>query len=159
MSGAMSFKVLIAGTIATAGFPAAANRLTLEVWPDTQPDHAVFCSVSLVNGWITLVQAHGLGLPAPHPLRWRASQTEDTAMTAALQAFLSGELVSVDPYGSRLPPPPFVTITWMTTLNDDMATGLYIQSGLPLPTALDTVLTELALDQACGLSATGGGQP
>jgi hypothetical protein len=155
----MSLKALIAGTIVTAGAPAAANRLTFEVWPDAKPDHAIFCSVSLANGWMTLVQVHGLGLPAAQPLRWRASKAEEAAMTMALQGFLSGDLALVDPYTSRLPPAPFVTITWMTMLNGDMATGLYIHEGLALPAVLARSLKSLALDQACGLSARGAAQP
>mgnify|MGYP003563469250 FL=1 len=74
-------------------------------------------------------------------------------MLTALRAFLAEDLSSVDPYVSRLPPAPFVTVTWMTTLDENMATGLYIQSGLPLPPPLANVASTLGLTKACGLSA------
>jgi hypothetical protein len=139
--------------VLAANSPASANRLTFEAWPDANPANAAFCSVALSDGWFTLVQVQGAGLPAERPLRWRASDREEDAMTAALQAFLARDLVSVDPYESRLPPAPFVTVTWMTTLDDQMATGLYIQPGLPLPPVLADMAAALGLGQACGLTA------
>ena len=150
----MSFKAAIAVvlTVAASG-PALAHRLTLEVWPDTQPDHASYCTVALTGGWITVVKVRGLGMPSPYPLRWRASPREEAAMTEALQAFLAQDLVSVDPHAARQPPAPFVTVTWMTRLDDRMASGLYIQSGLPLPLPLADATSALGLTRACGLSA------
>jgi hypothetical protein len=133
--------------------PVSANRLTFEVWPDANPSAALFCSIALLDGWMTLVQVQGAGLPAQPPVRWRASDVEDQAMTAALQAFLEGELASVDPYVSRLPPAPFVTVTWMTTLDDHMAMGLYIQSGLALPDTIARLSQVTGLGQPCGLTA------
>jgi hypothetical protein len=150
----MSFKALVLSVLpALVADPGLSNRLTLEVWPDAVPEHATFCTVALSNGWINVVQVRGVGLPAPYPVRWRATSAEEHAMLTALHAFLAGELVSVDPYVSRLPPAPFVTVTWMTTLDDNMATGLYIQNGLPLPAPLADVARTLGLAKACGLSA------
>jgi hypothetical protein len=146
-------RLLLSVTIVAAALPACANRLTFEVWPNPDPTSATFCSVALSGGQLSLVQAKGAGLPTPEPLRWRASEPEQEAMTAALQAFLTGELVSVDPYVSRLPPAPFVTVTWMTTLDDHMATGLYIQPGLTLPPVLADMAQSLGLAQTCGLTA------
>jgi hypothetical protein len=133
--------------------PASANRMTFEVWPDTSPDHAVFCSVALTDGWISLVQVTGTGMPGPQPMRWRASQAEIDALSHSLQAFVGGELGSVDPYASRQPHAPFLTVTWMTRLDDSFTTGLYIQQSLTLPDALSAMLSSLGLDQPCGLTA------
>ena len=71
----------------------------------------------------------------------------------SLQAFVGGELGSVDTYVSRLPPAPFLTVTWLTRLDDRLATGLYIQSGLALPAPLSATLTSLGLTRPCGLTA------
>lgn len=151
----MSIKALVLSILpALAPASALSNRLTLEVWPDARPDHATFCTVGLSGGWITVVQVRGVGLAAPYPVRWRATSPEEQAMMTALHAFLAEDLVSVDPYVSRLPPAPFVTVTWMTTLDDNMATGLYIQNGLALPPPLANVAKALGLTKACGLNAT-----
>jgi hypothetical protein len=139
--------------VIAATLPACANRLTIEVWPDPDPSSATFCSIALSEGWLTLVQVRGAGLPPAQPLRWRPSTVEEDAMTAALQAFLTGDLVSVDPYLSRLPPAPFVTLTWLTMLDGHMTTGLYIQSGLSLPPVLGDMALSLGVDESCGLTA------
>ncbi len=137
----------------TAALPGHANRLTFEVWPDASPDHAVFCTFALTDGWISLVQVKGAGMPGPQPMRWRASRAEVDALSDSLQAFVGGELGSVDPYRSRQPPAPFLTVTWMTRLDDRLKTGLYIQPGLALPGPLSQTLASLGLARACGLSA------
>lgn len=131
----------------------SANRLTFEVWPDASPDHAVFCSVALDDGWISLVRVTGPGLPAQQPMRWRASPAEADAVFDSLQALVIGTLGSVDPYKSRQPPAPFLTVTWMTRLDDGLASGLYVQPGLALPSPLSRTLASLDLDTPCGLSA------
>ena len=141
-------------TALLASPPAFANRMTFEVWPDRSPDHAVFCSVSLTDGWISLVQVKGAGMPGPQPMRWRASQAEVEALSDSLQAFVGGELGSVNAYASRQPPAPFLTVTWMTRLDDTLTTGLYIQRSLTLPDTLSDTLASLGLDRPCGLSAT-----
>ncbi|WP_333815725.1 hypothetical protein [Tabrizicola sp.] len=139
--------------VLTAALPAHANRLTFEVWPDASPDHAVSCTFALSDGWISLVQVTGAGMPGPKPMRWRASQPEVEALTTSLQAFVGGELGSVDPYLSRQPPAPFLSVTWMTRLDDRLKTGLYIQPGLALPRPLSQTLASLGLDRPCGLTA------
>ncbi|MBL9074923.1 hypothetical protein [Tabrizicola sp.] len=139
-----------------AGPPADANRLTFEVWPDASPDHAVFCTFALSDGWISLVQVTGAGMPGPEPMRWRASRAEVDALSDSLQAFVGGALGSVDPYLSRPPPAPFLTVTWMTRLDDRLKTGLYIQPGLALPDPLSRTLASLGLARPCGFSATAG---
>jgi len=136
-----------------AALPARANRLTFEVWPDASPDHTVACSVGLSDGWISLVQVTGVGLPRPDPMRWRATHDEVEAVADGLQALVGGELRSVDPYHSRQPPAPFLSVTWMTRLDDRLKTGLYIQPGLALPAPLSQTLASLGLARACGLNA------
>ncbi|MFO1203956.1 MAG: hypothetical protein U1E58_15095 [Tabrizicola sp.] len=148
-----SAKVLAFGLAALAAEPTHANRMTFEVWPDSSPDHAVSCSIALTDGWISLVQVKGAGMPGPEPMRWRASAPEVQALSDSLQAFVGGTLGSVDPYGSRQPPAPFLTVTWMTQLDDRLTTGLYIQPGLALPVPLSQALSRLGVGQPCGLTA------
>ena len=136
-----------------AALPARANRLTFEVWPDASPDHVISCTFALSDGWISLVKVTGAGMPGPDPIRWRASHEEVTALSDSLQAFVGGALGSVDPYGSRPPAAPFLSVTWMTRLNDRLATGLYIQPGLALPRPLSDALRSLDLPRPCGLTA------
>ena len=109
------------------------------------------------DGWISLVQVKGVGMPAPEPMRWRASHAEEEAVSSGLQALVVGDLGSVDIYRSRQPPAPFLSVTWMTRLDDRFASGLYIQSGLSLPAPLSQTLNALGLDRPCGLSAKAGG--
>ena len=136
-----------------AALPASANRLTFEVWPDASPDHVISCSVTLADGWISLVQVRGAGMPGREPFRWRASMAEVEAVSSSLQAFVGGKLGSVDPYLARQPPAPFLSVTWMTRLDDRLTTGLYIQPGLTLPYPLSDALASLGLSRACGLTA------
>lgn len=139
-----------------AAHPALANRVTVEVWPDSSPDHVMSCSFALDDGWISMVRVKGVGMPGPGLMRWRASRTEVDAVSASLQAFVAGELGSVDPSASRTPPAPFLSITWMTRLDDRLATGLYLQRGLGLPEPLLDTLASLGIDQPCGLTAKAG---
>lgn len=155
-------RVALAGLLAlclsafSAVPPAHANRMTFEVWPDASPDHVMSCTFVLADGWISLVHVKGVGLPGPRPMRWRASQAEIEALSASLQAFVGGELGSVNAYASRQPPAPFLSVTWMTRLDDRLATGLYLQRGLSLPVPLQHALVSLGVGQPCGLIAKAG---
>lgn len=153
MRKAWTRRLAICAAATVAALPVSANRLTFAVWPDASPDHAIFCSVALTDGWISLVQVKGAGMPGADPMRWRASWGEVDALAGGLQALVGGALGSVDPYRSRQPPAPFLTVTWMTRLDDRLATGLYIQTGLALPGPLSEALASLGLAQPCGLSA------
>jgi hypothetical protein len=133
--------------------PVHANRLTFEVWPDASPDHTIACSVGFEDGWISLVQITGPGMPRPEPMRWRASRAETEAVFDSLQALVTGDPGSVDPYLSRPPPAPFLSVTWMTRVDAALTTGLYIQPGLRLPGSLSRTVASLGLDRPCGLSA------
>jgi hypothetical protein len=136
-----------------AALPAFANRLTFEVWPDASPDHTIACTVAFQDGWISLVQIEGAGMPNPQPIRWRASRAETDAVFASLQALVGGSVASVDPYHVRQPPAPFLSVTWMTRVDAALTSGLYIQPGLSLPAPLSRTLTSLGLDRPCGLTA------
>jgi hypothetical protein len=142
--------------VALTALPVCANRLTFEVWPDASPDHVMSCTFAISDGWISLVQVTGAGLPGPKPMRWRASSAEVDAVSSGLQALVAGDLGSVDPYRSRQPPAPFLSVTWMTRLDDQLASGLYIQPGLDLPAPLSQTLASLGVDRPCGFSATAG---
>jgi hypothetical protein len=145
---ALCLAALVAASLAYA------NRLTFEVWPDASPDHTIACSVALEDGWISLVQIEGAGMPSPEPMRWRASPAETDALVDSLQALVIGDPGSVDPYSARQPPAPFLSVTWMTRVDASLTTGLYIQPGLRLPNPLFQTLASLGLDRPCGLSAT-----
>ena len=148
---------LVAGlAVVVTAFPGAANRLTFEVWTDSSPDHVTSCTLALTDGWISLVQVQGAGLPGPNPMRWRASDAEIAALASSLQAFVGGELGAIDPIHSRQPAAPFLSVTWMTRLDDRLATGFYLQSGLVLPGPLSESVASLGLGRACGLSAKVG---
>jgi hypothetical protein len=140
--------------VLAAATPTFANRLTFEVWPDASPDHIIACTVALEDGWISLVQIEGAGMPGPQPMRWRASRAETDAVFDSLQALILGKPGSVDPYYSRQPPAPFLSVTWMTKVDAALTSGLYIQPGLTLPGPLSQTLSRLGLDRPCGLSAT-----
>jgi hypothetical protein len=133
--------------------PACANRLTFEVWPDASPDHVMSCTFAISDGWISLVQVTGAGLPGRKPIRWRASSAEVDAVSSGLQVLVAGDLGSVDPYRSRQPPAPFLSVTWMTRLDDRFVSGLYVQPGLDLPASLSQALALLGIDRPCGFSA------
>lgn len=149
---AKGLALCLAATV--AAFPVGAHRLTIEVWRNASPDTVVSCSIALDEGWISLVQVTGVGMPGPYPMRWRASQAETDAVFDSLQALLTGTLGSVDPYAARQPPAPFFSVTWMTRVDAALTTGLYIQPGLSLPRPLSQTLVSLGLDGPCGLSAT-----
>lgn len=152
------FQGLVVGIAAIlTAVPVCANRLTFEVWPDASPDHVMSCSFAVADGWISLVQVIGAGMPGPEPMRWRATRDEVEAVSLGLQALVAGDVGSVDPYLSRQSPAPFLSVTWMTRLDDRLASGLYIQPGLDLPAPLSRTLTALGLDRPCGVSAKGGG--
>lgn len=129
---------------------AAANTLTFEIWPSSDPDLTTSCTVSLSHGRFTALEVRGLGLPPAATLRWYADRAETSALVQALQSLVSGDLASAQPIiTSRLPAPPFITATWMATLDTGLASGLYIQPGLTLPPVLATAITTLMPGGLC----------
>ncbi len=136
----------------TLGFPlaATANSLTFEIWPSSDPDQTVSCTIRLAKGQFTALEVQGLGMPPASPFRWYARPEEVAALVAALQALVSGDVASVKPIiASRLPAPPFATATWIATLDQGIASGLYIQPGLVLPKVLDDALITLMPGGLC----------
>ena len=138
--------------ITTLPAPALGNSLTFDIWPSTDPMQSTSCALRLAGGMITAVEVRGTGMPAHQPMRWPARPEEITALMAALQALVSGELPSVETYSSRLPAPPYVTVNWMARVNDGMLTGLYIQTGLVLPPELAQVLDNLTPGGPCAMA-------
>ena len=74
-------------------------------------------------------------------------------MLDSLLALPEGDIASVAPTGSREPPVPFLTVTWMTRLNGTLASGLHMQPGLALPGTLGRTLALPGLENRCGFSA------
>ena len=129
---------------------APANALTFEFWPSDDPGQSMSCVLRYADGMFTAVEVQGPGMPAATPLRWPAGPEDVTAMTAALQALVSGDVPSVRAVTtSRLPPAPFVTVTWMAHVDTGMMTGLYIQRGLTLPPVLDRLIRTVMPDGPC----------
>ena len=129
-----------------------ADVLTFAIWPDANPAHSIACRVELFHGQIIAVEVRGTGMPARRALRWPAGLAERAALRQALGAFLTGDLPSVEPYGSRVPPAPYVTVTWSTLLNDAPVSGLYLQHDLTLPGPLAGVLRAVIPGSGCDLA-------
>ena len=49
---------------------AAASTLTFNVWPNADPDSAIFCSLTLDHGRLIALQAKGLGMQNPRAVAW-----------------------------------------------------------------------------------------
>lgn len=140
---------------ASAGAPVAANTITFEIWPTTDPDTTVSCTIALSRGRFNMLEVQGLGMPAARPVHWFANEAEIAVLVAALQALVSGDLASVRPIiTSRLPAPPFVTATWMARLDTGLASGLYIQPGTGLPPALAGAIHSLMPGGLCDRALT-----
>lgn len=125
--------VLCALTLALAG-PAQGHALTLSV--ASADGTIVSCAISLVSGWINAVESTGHAAPGARPLRWRAREDETRAFALALQSFVAGDLPTTDPRAARLPPPPYLTATWVTTLDGHTVVGRYTQAGIRPPDTL-----------------------
>lgn len=134
---------------------AFADVLTFAIWPDSNPAHSLACRVELFRGQIIAVEVRGTGMPARHALRWPAGFAERAAIRQVLGAFLTGDLPSVEPYGSRVPRAPYVTVTWSTILNGSPISGLYVQPELALPQVLERVLDVVIPGSGCQRAAGG----
>ncbi|MEO8241013.1 MAG: hypothetical protein ABI832_01815 [bacterium] len=113
-----------------------ADVLTFAISPTSNPADGVSCRIEVRDGQVIVVEVVGTGMPPHKPLRWPVRRYEQVAVLRALQAFVSGDLASVDAYTSRLPAEPYVTVTWSTELDNAAVNGLYVQSGLVLPAVL-----------------------
>lgn len=133
---------------------AAPNTLTLNLWPDANPETSVLCTISLSDGQLSTIEAKGLGLQNPHPLHWWASPAEEAAFLAGIEALIAGEIPSVSPLQAPRPAPPFLTVTWMTNLDGQIVIGRYTARDLSLPAKLATLLDTVIPSSYCRPSAT-----
>ena len=129
--------------------PACANSITFEIWPVADPDQVISCVIRLQRGQIAAVEVKGLGMPPRNPARWFPAMAERDLLFAALTGLVDQTIPSVNPTGSRLPPPPFVTATWMAEVKGGLMTGLYIQQGLDLPAPFDHLIAALLPGGMC----------
>lgn len=129
--------------------PAAAHSISLVIAPSPDPDLLAQCSVVLLLGQIGVAQSLGTGAPPARPLLWRANEAEIAAITAALQAFVAGELPSVPPRDALLPPPPYATATWQTQVDGGLVAGRYMQRGSDLPDVLDRLIATVLPGSYC----------
>ena len=128
---------------------AAANSITFEIWPGPDPDQVISCVIRWQHGQISALEVQGLGMPPRHPARWYQGRQEQQALLAALTALVNGDVASINPTGSRLPPPPFVTATWMARVDGGLMTGLFVQQGLDLPGVFDRLIVTLLPGGMC----------
>ncbi len=124
--------------------PAQADSIAFQIWPNRNANDVVTCRIELRSGQIVVFEYKGVGPPPSLIMRWPVRKSEETAMLHVLQALISGDLPSIDPYKLQVPMPPFVMVTWSTRVNDRLLTGLYLAKDLDLPPILagliDTVL-------------------
>ena len=128
---------------------AAADVLTFEIWPSSDPARTLSCRMELTGGQVIVVEVRGTGLPPRHAMRWPVRRGEAAAMGDALAALIAGDLPSVDTYTSRRPPAPLIAVTWSTRVSGAPLSGLYIQSGLDLPPQLARVVDTVMPGSAC----------
>ena len=123
---------------------ARADSVAFQIWPNRNSTDVVTCRIELRSGQIVAIEFKGTGPPPSLIMRWPVRRAEETAVLHVLQALISGDPPSVDPYKLQAPLPPFVMVTWSTQVNGRLMTGLYLQKGLELPPILagliDTVL-------------------
>jgi hypothetical protein len=128
--------------------------LTFGIWPTSNPADSISCRIELKSGQINVVEVHGTGMPPRHPMRWPVRRAEEAAVLSTLLALVSGDLPGVDPYTSRPPNAPYVTVTWSTEVDGVRVNGLYVQTGLDLPATMarlvDTVIPGSGCQSAAG---------
>lgn len=115
---------------------AAANSLTIEVWPNADPTQTIYCAMTLTDGRFSTLEVIGHGAPAARPQQWFSTEPEIRALGAALQSLIGGELAGQVILTSRTPPPPYLSATWVANVDNATASGIYIQPGIALPDAL-----------------------
>ena len=128
---------------------AGANSLTIEVWPNADPTQTIYCAMTLTDGRFTALEVIGHGAPAARPQQWYSTETEVTALSAALQSLIAGELAGQVILTSRTPPPPYLSATWVANVDNATASGIYIQPGNDLPDALLLAITTLLPSGPC----------
>ena len=134
---------------------AGANSITFEIWPGTDPDQVISCVIRWQNGQISALEVEGLGMPPRHPARWYEGRFEQDALLGALTALVNGDIASINPTGSRLPSPPFVTATWMARVDGGLMTGLFVQQGLDLPGVFNRLIETVLQGGMCEAAIAG----
>src|SRR5512137_855071 len=109
------------------------HSLTVNLWPESDPDSAIFCTLSLSAGQLSAVEAKGLGLENPRALRWWASAADTSAFLGGMQALIDGRVPSENPLYAPRPAPPFLTVTWTANVNGQIVSGRYTATDLALP--------------------------
>jgi hypothetical protein len=109
----------------------------------------VSCAISLVAGWITAVESAGHAAPGARPLRWPARADEMQAFAETLQSFLAGDLASTDPRAALLPLLPYLTATWVTSLDGQTVAGRYVQKGTSPPDTLAALIATVLPGGLC----------
>lgn len=148
-------RAAIAFALCLTGFavpmPLAASTVNFNIWPSADPDAAIYCSVSLNQGRLVVIEAKGLGLQRPHPMQWWATDADTAAFLHAVQALISGEVPSDYPDLAARPAPPFLTVTWIAHLDGRITTGRYVAADLAVPPALAQMLAVVTPNGRCDL--------
>lgn len=129
--------------------------MTIELWPSSDPTQTISCAIALTAGRFSAVEVKGRGLPPLRPMQWYSTEIEIAALNTALQSLISGDLPAEVMQTTRMPSPRYVSATWVANVDDRIAAGLYIQSGLNLPAVLSNMIMQLLpggmCDRALGL--------
>ena len=137
-----------------SGSAARADSVAFQIWPDRNAENVVTCRIELRAGQIVALEFTGSGAPPGLVMRWPVRKAEEAAVLHTLQALISGDLPTEDPYTSRVPLPPYVMVTWSTKVNDSLLTGLYIQQGLDLPPVLAGLIETVLPGGPCEAETT-----
>ena len=134
---------------------AAANSLTIEVWPSADPTQTIHCAITLTDGRFSALEVIGHGTPAARPQQWFSTEPEVRALGTALQSLIGGDLAGQDILTSRTPPPPYFSAIWVANVDNATASGIYIQPGNELPDTLLLAITTLLPGGPCARHLAG----
>lgn len=140
---------VISAAVLALPAPGLSHTLTVNIWPDADPDSAIFCTLSYSGGQFAAVEARGLGLNAPRALRWWASPDDTRAFLSGLQALISGAVPSENPLLSPRPAPPFLTVTWLAELDGSVKSGRATAQDLQLPAELAALFDQVMPGSPC----------
>ena len=129
--------------------PMQAASLIINLWPNADPDTAIYCALTLTGDRMVAVQAKGMGLQDPQTYRWWASDLDRTAYFHGLQQLFDGTLPSENPLSAPMPLPPFVTVTWVANLNGSMTSGRYVANHAEIPPELAAMLALVTPGSYC----------
>lgn len=95
-----------------------------------------------------VVQGRGPGTDE-RVVSWAPNAAEEAAMMAALAALVSGELPALPPTDPGQPPPPYLSVTWITRLDGQILSGRMVAPGLRLPPPLAETVARLMPGSLC----------